>query len=645
MNRAILYTFYFISVLLASWLYSCTPTQQQDMQHDLASDYPNLLNLTHNPAKRTQGKGFFTDKGSWMGFSVPTKDTEVNGFCGPYDLDHRNWISSSLCQVSALSPEEIQIPLKLDTAIYYPGKAVLKSVGEKLQLDQELIFVTANHALLRCKSTADIYFKIEGNLSDSLIWDAESHNLIAGLKTGEVLGISFPQDVILEINGGGYNATSKKMGKQLDIVISYFNTKDDYLKLKGEIPEILSSSDQKIKEHTDRWNNYIASNIREDMPEKYNRVLVKSIMTLISNWRSPKGALLHAGVAPSHAMDYFVGFWAWDSWKHAVALASLDIELAKDQIRTMFDYQDEAGMIADCIYTDEKENNYRDTKPPLAVWAVDAIFKADKDTAFLAEIYPKLLKYHQWWYIYRDHDKNGICEYGATDGTIEAAKWESGMDNAIRFDDTKMVKNKENAWSMDQESIDLNAYLQYEYTLLKEMSGILNIAFDEPDRKALIQDHFYDSKLGYFFDKSLKGSFIEVYGPEGWTPLWTGLATKEQADNATKIMFDTNKFSTYIPFPTAAADNPKFTPRGYWRGPIWLDQVYFAISGIRKYGYTKEADEYTRQVFDRLQGLEDDAPIHENYDVHSGERLKAAHFSWSAAHLMLLYKEYGTALK
>jgi len=34
------------------------------------------------------------------------------------------------------------------------------------------------------------------------------------------------------------------------------------------------------------------------------------------------------------------------------------------------------------------------------------------------------------------------------------------------------------------------------------------------------------------------------------------------------------------------------------------------------------------------------APIHENYDPHTGKRLKASHFSWSAAHLLLLYEEY-----
>ena len=123
--------------------------------------------------------------------------------------------------------------------------------------------------------------------------------------------------------------------------------------------------------------------------------------------------------------------------------------------------------------------------------------------------------------------------------------------------------------------------------------------------------------------------------------LWTGLAKPEQVEAMMPVLQDTTKFSTYIPFPTIAADNPKYNPRGYWRGPIWLDQTYFAISGLRNYGHDDLADAYTRQVFDRLDGLKEGAPIHENYGTHTGERLKAPHFSWSASHLIMLYQEYG----
>ena len=44
-------------------------------------------------------------------------------------------------------------------------------------------------------------------------------------------------------------------------------------------------------------------------------------------------------------------------------------------------------------------------------------------------MFDKRYKFHQWWYAERDHNHNGICEYGSTDGTLIAACWESGMDN------------------------------------------------------------------------------------------------------------------------------------------------------------------------------------------------------------------------
>lgn len=226
------------------------------------------------------------------------------------------------------------------------------------------------------------------------------------------------------------------------------------------------------------------------MPEAYNRIAVKAVVTLIANWRSARGDLFHDGVVPSHAVGYFVGFWGWDSWKHAVALARFAPDLAKDQVRAMFDYQTPEGMIIDCIYSDASENNARDSKPPLAVWAVDEIYKATGDTAFVKEMYPKLLHYYKWWFTHRDHNNNGICEFGACDGTLEAAAWESGMDNAIRFDDAVMVKNSDGAWSMDQESVDLNAFLALEHRLLGELAPIAGEVFEDTDRSAEIRDYF-----------------------------------------------------------------------------------------------------------------------------------------------------------
>ena len=103
-------------------------------------------------------------------------------------------------------------------------------------------------------------------------------------------------------------------------------------------------------------------------------------------------------------------------------------------------------------------------------------------------------------------------------------------------------------------------------------------------------------------------------------------------------MMDKTKFDTFIPLPTLAADHPEFNPeRGYWRGPNWLDQVYFGIAGLQRYGFTKEADYFINKLLENAKGLKNsDQPIYENYNPLSGKGVKRPHFSWSAAHLLLL---------
>lgn len=88
------------------------------------------------------------------------------------------------------------------------------------------------------------------------------------------------------------------------------------------------------------------------LSEEKQLLAAKCIQTLINNYRIPHGELKHAGVFPSYHQGYFNGFWAWDSWKHAVALSLFEPEMAKDQVRAMFDFQDNEGMIADAVFAD-----------------------------------------------------------------------------------------------------------------------------------------------------------------------------------------------------------------------------------------------------------------------------------------------------
>ena len=96
-----------------------------------------------------------------------------------------------------------------------------------------------------------------------------------------------------------------------------------------------------ISKNKQRWQGYLDKTFdqkKQQFPE-YQNALVKSIETINTNWRSAAGAFKHDGIVPSMSYKWFIGMWAWDSWKADVATADFNPELAKNNMRALFDYQ------------------------------------------------------------------------------------------------------------------------------------------------------------------------------------------------------------------------------------------------------------------------------------------------------------------
>lgn len=605
------------------------------MAQTTRQEYKDIIDINLTPNVPRRQNGCFSDMGSWMGFTLPETEKPVAGICGPYSIYYRNWYARSLVTVKDAS---------LSSSNYSPGEVSLVANAHGTEIAQSLQFVDARTALLTItNATKKAFMLTADSISSKMNLSLQGNVLSVVNLNGERVMVSFPDNVKVSLDGHNYVASVPSGVDKLTIGVSMVEQETEASIQQVHVASLMANPQPALQANDERWNGYLKKVIREDMPHDYNRIAAKSIVTLMSNWRAKRGAIFHDGIIPSHAVNYFIGCWAWDCWRFSAAMASFYPELAKDNIRVMFDYQQPDGMVIDCIYPDASENNARDSKPPLAAWAVNEVYEHTKDLDFLREMYPKLLKYHKWWYEKRDHDQNGICEFGSVDGTLEAAAWESGMDNAIRFDGTKMLKNADDAYSTDQESVDLNGYLSLEYTLLKKFAEILGEPFDLPDYRDKVADYFFDKKDGFFYDRRLDAprSFVREAGCEGYIPFWAKIASKQQFAKARKLLDNKKKFSTYIPFPTIAADNPKYSDNGYWRGPIWLDQTYYGIKGYRNYGESKKADAYTDQVFRNIQGLIGGKPIYENYDTHTGKPLQSSHFSWSAACLLMLYNDYG----
>ena len=511
-----------------------------------------------------------------------------------------------------------------------------------------------------------------------------------------------------------------------------------------------------------RWQGYLQG-------IQNNPLAIKSVQTLIGNWRAPAGALKHGGVVPSTTARWFNGLWAWDSWKHVMALSEFAPQLARDNIQAMFDYQiqpndpvrsQDQGMVVDAIFYNQDRQrggdggnwNERNTKPPLTSWAVWHWYQQQGDKLFLQQMYPRLVAYHQWWYTNRDHNQNGIVEYGATvhplhnnaegemifsfatDKNLKSwqqqcevqtnksaettqkfvchgeqqynrllaqgqyqqldipaqhgAGWESGMDNAARFGfisdkqldqyakkhrlsradarkhwRVRILSNRNTqgqllGFSIDQESVDLNSFMAQEAGLLsqiaKELGRTQDVQKYEQEKSLLtayIRQCMFDEESGFFYDIRLSSPAADPSfcagpmllergkGPEGWTPLFAGIASQSQAQAVKNNLMSPSEFNTQVPTPTAALTNPAYHPDIYWRGRVWLDQWYFAIQGLKQYGFNQEAGQLTQAMLDNAQGLNSTLPIRENYHPITGAMQGATNFSWSAAMLYLLSKE------
>ncbi|CCH31975.1 glucosidase [Actinosynnema sp. NPDC047251] len=107
-------------------------------------------------------------------------------------------------------------------------------------------------------------------------------------------------------------------------------------------------------------------------------------------------------------------FAAWDLAFHAVALAVVDPATAKHQVELLLDrrYQHPNGQVP------AYEWNFGDANPPLHAWAALFLYEYEKatrgegDRAFLARVFPRLLREFDWWLNRKDVDGRNVFQGG-----------------------------------------------------------------------------------------------------------------------------------------------------------------------------------------------------------------------------------------
>lgn len=635
------------------------------------NQFVNILNIQTGNDSSPNGY-FFSDLGNWHGYGFNDESAIkiTSGFRGPAFMGEKKmglqWLSDSFGRM-VLMENNTEIPYYNLSNDYLPGMLRQKLQAGAISICLKAIFISSKTSIIEYELFNND--DIERNIDVVFNGEVSYKNAKCSIIDKKYIHVSVIDNVhnfvfSFQNNGKLYLLDNNHYEMRIDNnILKPGKRKTFYLyctyspsTLKNDIliehKNLESLSVVSLfKDNKKRWNKYINSILCRKTPylrnEDYRNWAIKALMTLNTNWRNAAGDLKHGGIQP--AAGHFDAFWAWDSWIHAVAAAIFNPELAKEQMLTMFDYQTPEGMVIDLISLDKRENNTLCSKPPIAGWATYMVYKRTKDKDFLRVMLPKLLKFHEWRYKYRDHDKNGLCEYGGIDNKVYMGQWESGMDVAVKFDGVKMLKNGEKAYSFDQESVELNCYLcaeKFYLAYMLEEVGEKNKADDFVREgvklRKIIQELFYDEETGYFYDRKLgSGKLVKIIDISGWIPLFTGVATPEQAASVKRKMLDKDLFGTYFPFSSLNHKHPLYQPdKGYFRGQTWLNYTYFGIRGWKNYGFYDDAEKYTWLLPKRLKGLiEKGAPIQENWNSSNGEPMSAMHFGWSSAFSILLLTE------
>jgi len=260
---------------------------------------------------------------------------------------------------------------------------------------------------------------------------------------------------------------------------------------------------------------------------------------------------------------------------------------------------------SDFVYEGRKNT----INPPLFSWAEVESFKITGDMSRFEMVLPVLEQYVEW--LNRDGDllsANGKewYNYGRrAANSVHHLYWNtglgSGMDNTPRGG---------NGW------VDMSCQMVIQYTNLAMMSRILgqerketyfiNEAKKIADR---INQYCWDENDGLYYDVDSAGNPVKWKTAGCFWPMLAGIASKEQCTRLVSHLTDTAAFWRRNVFPTLAADQTMYNPKGeYWLGSVWSPTNYMIIKGLENNGYeelaTKSTYKYLTEmycVFDRTQ--------------------------------------------
>jgi len=295
------------------------------------------------------------------------------------------------------------------------------------------------------------------------------------------------------------------------------------------------------------------------------------------------------------------------------------------------------------------------------VWKV---YQRREDRDLLEWAYPRLKKYHECWFRdrgdgqpRRDGNHDGLLEWGSDRGStpstggrgnLQAAKWESGMDDSPMWDDTTYDTH---TYTLNLDDVGLNALYTLDAECLAKIAAILGLEDDsrtyaaEYERmKQLVRNKLWNEKDGIYENRFWDARFSPRLSPTNFYPLFAGIATTRQAERMVKEhLLNPAEFWGKFVTPTIARNDPAFPDQYYWRGDIWGPTNYMVYEGLNRYRFDQVALEYAQKNFDLFM---DDWRINQHDDKEyyawggSTGNDSSSHYTWGALLCLIPLEQY-----
>jgi hypothetical protein len=385
--------------------------------------------------------------------------------------------------------------------------------------------------------------------------------------------------------------------------------------------------------------------------------------------------------------------WNWDSAFCAIGWSHVDPRRAASELEMLARGQWDDGMIAHIIFNPAAEHyepgpqTWRTagvagsprgarvssiTQPPVAATAARRLLERARGDAVveraLRGLVPVLERYHAWFLAARDPRAAGV--------PCVVHPWESGMDNAPRWDAAmrRIEPGQVEYKRMDDTVVDpAQRPTRYDYDryffLVQERArrGFTRpVRTDEPflvadvamasilcraeedlaalaealgvpapqarARRARVADGIrrtlHDPARGRYLDRdAVTDALIDVDHVAGLLPLYAGVVPADLAARLAARLEDPAAFGTPFPVPTVPRADPSFDARRYWRGPTWVNVNWLLVEGLVRAGLGPAAGRLAARTIEMVAR----AGFFEYFDPLTGEGLGSDEFGWTAA--------------